>query len=104
MSLNLTLKQNLSPHQHVILASEFDKRKKSKGITFLLWFFLSTFGAHRFYLGNTGLAIAMLLLGWATLFIWPLVDGIYCLVKKVDEMNEEIERKIISEISTLAVS
>ncbi|MBD1383222.1 TM2 domain-containing protein [Metabacillus arenae] len=102
MSLNVSLKQGLSQHQQTLLASEFDKRKKSKLLVFLLWFFLSVFGAHRFYLGNVGLGIAMLLLGWATLGIWPFIDGIYCLVKRTDVVNEEVERQIISEISTAA--
>ncbi|MBU7592224.1 TM2 domain-containing protein [Metabacillus halosaccharovorans] len=101
MSQNIHLKQNLDQQQQAILASEFDKRKKSKVVTFLLWFFLGTFGAHRFYTGQTGYAIAMLLLGWATLGIWPFIDGIVCLVSKVDSINEEIERDIIAQLSTI---
>jgi TM2 domain-containing membrane protein YozV len=61
--------------------------EKSKVVTFLLWFFLGVFGAHRFYLGDIGLGIAMLLLGWLTFGIWPFIDGIYCLVKRVDVVN-----------------
>jgi TM2 domain-containing membrane protein YozV len=56
----------------------------------LLWFFLGGFGAHRFYLGQTGTAIAQLILfvlGWLTIIIgvgvfllvavgiWLLVDA-----------------------------
>lgn len=32
------------------------------GVAYLLWFFLGGFGVHRFYLGRTGSAIAILLL------------------------------------------
>ena len=46
---------------------------KSRLVTTLLAFFLGTFGAHRFYLGKIGTAVAMLLtLGG--LGIWALVD------------------------------
>ncbi|MFP5168888.1 hypothetical protein PQS30_18230 [Bacillus licheniformis] len=45
-----------------------------------------------------GYAVAMLLLGWITLFIWPFIDGIICLVKTTDEVNEEIEQKIIASV------
>ncbi|MFY4774682.1 TM2 domain-containing protein [Metabacillus sp. RGM 3146] len=99
MSLNISLKQNLDQRQHALLASEFDKKKKSKLVTFFLWFFLSIFGAHRFYLGNIGLGVAMLLLGWLTLGIWPFIDGIVCLVSTVEKVNDEIEREIIAEIA-----
>ena len=48
---------------------------KSRLATTLLAFFLGEFGAHRFYLGKIGTAIAMLLtLGG--LGIWALVDFI----------------------------
>lgn len=47
----------------------FESEKKSTGITYLLWFFLGGFGAHRFYLGRTGSAIAMLVI---TIVSWIL--------------------------------
>lgn len=63
----------------------YDANKKSQGASFLLWFFLGGFGAHRFYLGRTGTAIAQLLLGllgwlpfflgWAALGVWWLIDA-----------------------------
>ncbi|MGY3715698.1 TM2 domain-containing protein [Sutcliffiella cohnii] len=96
---NLSLKQNLTQEQLSILSSELEHRRKSKLITFLLWFFLGMFGVHRFYLGDFGLGIALLLLGWLTFGIWNLIDGIYCLVKRVDEMNSMLERKLIHDIA-----
>jgi len=68
----------------------YDAQKKSLGIAYLLWFFLGSVGAHRFYVGRTGSAIALLLLtliGAATTFVgvgffilgcsglWVLVDA-----------------------------
>ncbi|MDP3404471.1 MAG: NINE protein [Brevundimonas sp.] len=67
----------------------FESQKKSSGVAYLLWFFVGQFGAHRFYLGSTGLGAVQLilgLLGWATvwfalgflflipLWIWLFVD------------------------------
>ena len=46
------------------------KTMKSKGVAYLLWFFLGAFSAHRFYLGKTGSGILYLLtfqlfgIGW----------------------------------------
>ncbi|MCS6922694.1 MAG: TM2 domain-containing protein [Elioraea sp.] len=68
----------------------FESRKRSTGAAYLLWFFLGGFGAHRFYLGRSASAVAMLLLfiisipllfvfvGWFGLIIfsiWWLVDA-----------------------------
>ena len=53
---------------------------KSRTVAAMLGFFLGGIGIHRFYLGNIGMAVAMLFLGWATLGIWPLIDWIIVLV------------------------
>jgi TM2 domain-containing membrane protein YozV len=66
--------------------------KSRLAVTLLAWF-LGDFGAHRFYLGKIGTAIAMLVLGivgWSTIWvvgfgliflipvgIWALIDFIY---------------------------
>ncbi|QFT77099.1 TM2 domain-containing protein [Erythrobacter sp. THAF29] len=57
----------------------FEANRKSVGITYLLWFFLGFFGAHRFYAGSTKTGVAQLLLalsivGWLVLIPWLLVD------------------------------
>src|SRR5690606_37544727 len=52
---------------------------KSRAVAAILGFFLGVLGIDRFYLGNIGLGIAKLLVGWLTLGIWPLVDWIIIL-------------------------
>lgn len=54
---------------------------KSHAAAILLSFFLGTLGIDRFYLGHVGLGIAKLLLSWATLGIWQLIDLILIIVK-----------------------
>ena len=61
----------------------YDANKKSTGAAYLLWFFLGSFGAHRFYLGCTGTAVAqllLLLLGWIPVFLGWVVLGIWLLI------------------------
>ena len=53
----------------------------------LLSFFLGGLGVDRFYLGYIGLGVAKLLLGWLTLGIWPLIDFILILLRKVHDAN-----------------
>ena len=52
---------------------------KSRTVAAVLGFFLGGIGIHRFYLGNVGMAIAMLFVGWLTLGIWPFIDWIIVL-------------------------
>jgi TM2 domain-containing membrane protein YozV len=66
----------------------YDANRKSVGVSYLLWFFVGGLGGHRFYLGQTGTAIAQLILfvlGWMTVivgvgFLFLAVDGIWVLV------------------------
>lgn len=53
---------------------------KSRTVAALLGFFLGGLGVDRFYLGNIGMGVAKLFLGWLTLGIWPLIDWIIILV------------------------
>jgi hypothetical protein len=52
---------------------------KSRTVASILGFFLGGLGVDRFYLGNTGMGVAKLLLGWLTIGIWPLIDWIIIL-------------------------
>ena len=77
----------------------FQAQKKSTGAAYLLWFFLGGFGAHRFYLGQNGTAIAQLLLalfgwiplfiGWAVLGIWLLVDA-FLIPGMIEQQNMKL--------------
>lgn len=59
---------------------------KSKMAAGLLGIFLGAFGVHNFYLGNTGKAVAQLLLtlvGWILLGLGPLAAAIWGLVEGI---------------------
>jgi len=58
----------------------YEANKKTALVAYLLWFFLGLFGAHNFYLGRTGVAVAQLiisltLVGMAITIVWALVDA-----------------------------
>lgn len=62
-----------------------NQSNKSRTATFVLCFFLGPFGAHRFYAGNTGSAVTMLVLtltiiGVLVTGIWAFIDFITILV------------------------
>jgi len=58
----------------------FEANRKTVLAAFLLWFFLGLFGAHNFYLGRTGVAVAQLILsitiiGMLITIVWAIVDA-----------------------------
>ncbi|WP_442941694.1 TM2 domain-containing protein [Nocardia sp. NBC_00416] len=62
-----------------------DKQKLTAG---LLQIFLGSFGAGRFYIGDTGIAVAQIAATWLTCGlggIWPLIDGIMMLTGSVQD-------------------
>jgi len=65
---------------------------KSKGVAYLLWFFLGIFSAHRFYLGKFGSGILYLLTGQLLGIGW-LIDlfTLGDMVSKYNLMNGFIE-------------
>ncbi|AMM86529.1 TM2 domain-containing protein [Martelella sp. AD-3] len=67
----------LTTEEQILIEQRVTNGAKSPAAAYLLWFFVGWAGAHRFYLGRPGSAIAMLLLnvvGWLTaVFIIGLV-------------------------------
>lgn len=64
-------------------------------IVLLLSIFLGGLGVDRFVIGDVGLGVAKLLLGWLTFGIWPLIDIFFC-YKKAKQKNLQ---KILTAIS-----
>ena len=82
---------------------QFDANKKSTGASYLLWFFLGYFGAHRFYLGRTGSGIAQFLLaifGWLPLFLGWMVLGVWWLIDAflIPQLIQQENTKLIERL------
>lgn len=83
-----------SPEHRSQALTEYESNRKKGVVAWLLWLFLGALGAHRFYLGNTGYAVAMLLLGWATLGIWPFLDGLICINRNLRAQNQNLWNRL----------
>ncbi|MDA2491741.1 TM2 domain-containing protein [Bacillus cereus] len=96
---NLALKKGLSNHELSMVNSEFEKSKKSKGLAYLIWFFLGGLGGHRYYARDFGMAIAMTFtLGG--LGFWALID-VFFIGSRIAKKNEEMERQIILNVKAM---
>ncbi len=67
-----------------------DVSRKSRLAALLLCTFLGCFGAHRFYVGKVTSGVMQLLFGWATLFIWNLVDWIMIVTGSFRDINGKL--------------
>lgn len=99
MDTLLVAKKDFTPHELNIFTLEYEKQKKSKLVTWLLWLFLGGIGGHRYYLGHIGKGIAMTLtLGG--LGIWTLITAFF-INGWVDEHNKSVEENITKQIIDL---
>jgi TM2 domain-containing membrane protein YozV len=100
---NLVLKSKLETRELLLLDSELKNRGKSMVVAYLLWYFLGLVGAHRFYMGRTGSAIAQLILsitvvGLIVTSIWWIVDA-FLTHQWVKDKNHELESKVLAELT-----
>lgn len=102
MDSTLMMKSELDTKELMLLESEVRNKSKNMVVAYLLWWFLGIFGAHRFYMGKTGSAVAMLILsitiiGMLVTWVWWIVDA-FLTHSMVKEHNDEVERNILRTI------
>ena len=96
-------------HRDAQAMMRYDANKKSVGVAYVLWFFFGGLGGHRFYLKQTGTAIAMLLIclvsiplsflligyvGFLIVGIWALVDAFL-----IPGMARDYNNRLISDLN-----
>lgn len=94
---NFTVAVGLLPQsQQSAYQSEVDRRKKSTGIAYLLYFLLGLVGGHKFYIGE---------IGWGMIYLFTLggfVVGMVCdiilLPNQVSAANDRIRQQILESI------
>ena len=64
LEVESALMQDLTDREHLTFQSEMSARRKDTKIAILLALFLGGLGAHRFYMGQTGLGILYLVFFW----------------------------------------
>lgn len=125
----ITLKSGLDERELHILNIELDRRRKSTGVTFALWFFLSWLGLHKFYLGRIATGVVYVVAPWVLILVFVvgfamaesnpeaggataglsllalLVYGVWWVVdlftipRQVNAYNENLEHEIIASLN-----
>ncbi|MCH5464729.1 TM2 domain-containing protein [Levilactobacillus tujiorum] len=101
---NQYLKSQLTNEEVLVVNSEIERQKKSTAVAFLLCLFLGTLGAHRYYMGKNGSAIAMTLITVLTLGLGAFITGIWAFIDLflittwLRENQDEIENTAAQQI------
>ena len=61
--------QGMTPDQRMLFMSEYNSRRKSRGIAYILAILLGQIGAHRFYLNQLAYGICLLLVHLSMFFV-----------------------------------
>ena len=68
----ITLKSGLDERELHILNIELDRRRKSTGVTYALWFFMSWLGLHKFYLGRIATGVVYVVAPWVLILVFSV--------------------------------
>jgi len=88
--------RDLNSEQQRIFINEFERRKKSVGISYLLWFLV---GWHYAYLKKWGWLILYILTAGG-FFIWAIID-LFRIPKMVEQYNNDLALEILRDISIM---
>ena len=98
---NIALIKGLTEQERLAFQTEFNIKRKEVTTGVLLCFFLGGVGAHKFYLGQTGLGILY------ACFFWTLIPGLAALVecflmkKRIERHNESAGVEIVNKVKLL---
>ncbi len=105
----------LTTQQLILIEQKVTNDSKSVGVTYFLAIFLGGLGIHRFYLGYTGSAVAMLIMsivGWLTLVlfigaalliavgIWIIVD-LFLIPGMVQQAKDGTRQRLTQEMMAI---
>ena len=101
--------RNLSLDEKMYVESYVENNKKSMLLAYLLWFFLGSFGVHRFYLGRwfTGIMLLILtaLTAWWTAgiptLIWLFID-MFLIIPMVNGSKRRAYKEAIREFNKMS--
>ena len=98
---DVLLLKDLTDSERLMFQSEMAGKQKDPTTGVLLCLFLGGFGAHRFYLGQTGAGVVYVL------FVWTLVPALLALVEcflmpgRVREHNAAVSQEIVAKLKAL---
>lgn len=93
----------LTPQQELFFQREYSKQSRNSSTAFVLALLLGGFGAHRFYLRQSGWGITYLLFCWTLI---PLVASwveCFSIRERSQNYNKEVKQQILQAMNILSV-
>jgi len=92
--------RNLTLNEYIEFEELFNERSKKRSIAYLWWAIFGAFGGHRFYLGNYGTGLIILVVTLFTLGLGAIVGWLDVLnIKRLTEnANREIVLNIVKDV------
>lgn len=100
----LTLMQGMTDQQRVFFQSEMAQRRKDRTVALLLTLFLGGLGAHRFYLGQTGLGILYLVFCWTFIPMFVAFVELFLIMKRTDRFNARQAQESAAKVKSLTAN
>ncbi len=98
MTAEIDAMSSLNEQQRLMFMNQMSAHRKSDVVAILLAFFLGSFGAHRFYLGENGWGILYVLFCWT--FIPHLISFVKCflLPGRVRRYNDRLAYEVAARV------
>lgn len=93
------LAQQLPQDKQMLFMMQYNNMKKSAAIAVLLALFLGGLGAHKFYLGQTGLGVLYLLFCWTTIPAWIALIEAFFMAVSVSQHNQKKMTELVTMLS-----
>lgn len=96
--------QGMTDNQKLLFLSEFNARRKDGTTGLLLALFLGGLGAHRFYLGQTGLGILYLVCCWMLIPSIIAFFEAFVMKGRVDRFNSALAMDVATKVKALSAT
>ncbi len=93
--------RDLTQNQQLAYANEMQSARKNPDTAFWLAFLVGGIGGQHFYLGNTGRAVAYLLLCWTTVPFFISFFELFTIKEKVRQANQQNAMQTAMKVKTL---
>jgi TM2 domain-containing membrane protein YozV len=94
---------NLTPQQELFFQKEYSKQSRNSSTAFVLALLLGGFGAHRFYLRQSGWGITYLLFCWTLIPLLASWVECFSIRERSMNYNKEVKLQIMQAMNILSV-